>query len=119
MADSVAEVGARVKRHYDQQVEREWRRLTIHRLEYAISLRALRDTLPPTGGILDAGGGPGRYAVALAAAGYAVTLIDLSPRLLERARAHAQDRKVQLVDICEGNAIDLSRFDTASFDSVL
>jgi SAM-dependent methyltransferase len=119
MVDSVDEASARVKRYYDQQVEREWRRLTTHRLEYAISLRVLRDTLPSTARILDAGGGPGRYAVALAAAGYAVTLLDLSPRLLERARAHAQDRKVQLVEICEGNAVDLSRFDTASFDAVL
>lgn len=119
MAETRDEVYARVQRYYDNRVEREWHHLATHRLEYAISLRALRDTLQPAARVLDVGGGTGQYAVALAAAGHAVTLIDLSPRLLERARAHAQDRKIQLAAVHEGNAVDLSRFDTASFDAVL
>jgi SAM-dependent methyltransferase len=119
MPEDAVELGTRVQRYYDRQVEREWHRLATHRLEYAISLRLLRDALPPAARVLDVGGGTGQYAVALAAAGHAVSLIDLSPRLLERARAHAQDRKVRLMAVQEGNAVDLSRFDTASFDAVL
>jgi ubiquinone/menaquinone biosynthesis C-methylase UbiE len=114
-ASALAEVAA----YYDRQVEHEWRRLTRHRVEYGVTLRALRDTLPPHARVLDVGGGPGRYAVALAAAGHGVTLLDLSPRMLERARDHAADRKVRLEGLVEGTATDLSRFDNGSFDAVL
>jgi ubiquinone/menaquinone biosynthesis C-methylase UbiE len=108
-----------VRAYYDRQADREWYRLTHHRVEYAVTLRALRDTLTPRSRVLDIGGGPGRYAVALAAAGHTVTLFDLSPRLLDRAREHARSRKVALAGVVEGTATDLSRFDTAAFDAVL
>ena len=108
-----------VRAHYDRQAEREWYRLVRHRVEYAVTLRALRDILPDRARILDVGGGPGRYAVALSATGHAVTLVDISPRLLERARAHAAERKVSLVATVEASATDLSQFDCSSFDAVL
>jgi ubiquinone/menaquinone biosynthesis C-methylase UbiE len=114
-ASALAEVAA----YYDQQVDREWLRLTRHRVEYGVTLRAIRDSLPPQARVLDVGGGPGRYAVALAAAGHRVTLLDLSPRMLARASAHANDRRVRLVELVEGTATDLSRFDSGSFDAVL
>ena len=110
---------ADVAAYYDRQVDREWYRLTRHRVEYGVTLRALRDTLPPQARVLDVGGGPGRYAVALAAAGHQVTLLDLSPRMLERARDHAAARKVRLVELAEGTATDLTHFDNRAFDSVL
>ena len=51
-----------------------------HRTEFAVTLRALDEHLPPPPAhILDCGGGPGRYAIALAQRGYTVTLFDLSP----------------------------------------
>jgi SAM-dependent methyltransferase len=108
-----------VRAHYEHQPEREWYRLVRHRVEYAVTLRALRDILPEQARVLDVGGGPGRYAVALAGAGHAVTLVDISPRLLERARAHAAERKVRLAAIVEASATDLSCFDCAAFDTVL
>ncbi len=108
-----------VRAHYERQAEREWYRLVRHRVEYAVTLRALREILPEHARVLDLGGGPGRYAVALAAAGHAVTLVDISPRLLERARAHAAERKVGLAAVLEASATDLSCFDCAVFDVVL
>jgi S-adenosylmethionine-dependent methyltransferase len=108
-----------VRAYYDKQVEREWLRLTRHRVEFAVTMRALRDTLPTRARVLDAGGGPGRYAVALASAGHVVTLLDLSPRLLARARAHAAERKIGLAGFVEGSATDLRDFDDAAFDAVL
>lgn len=108
-----------VRAFYDRQVDREWRRLTRHRVEFAVTTRALRDTLPANARVLDAGGGPGRYAVALAAAGHAVTLLDLSPRLLARAHDHAAERKAPLAGYVEGSATDLRAFANASFDAVL
>jgi ubiquinone/menaquinone biosynthesis C-methylase UbiE len=113
--DLFSEVAA----YYDRQVDREWYRLTRHRIEYGVTLRALRDILPTRARILDVGGGPGRYAVALTAAGHEVTLLDLSPAMLERARDHATDRKVRLSGFAEGSATDLTRFANGSFDAVL
>jgi len=117
--DALARTIDEVRSYYDRRPQQEWQRLVRQRLEYAVTLRALRDTLPATARVLDAGGGPGRYAVALAAAGHAVTLLDLSPRLLQLARDHAAQRKVHLAGIGEGSATDLCRFDDASFEAVL
>ncbi|MGH2387187.1 MAG: class I SAM-dependent methyltransferase [Chloroflexota bacterium] len=119
MEERTTNLFAEVAAYYDRQVDREWYRLTRHRIEYGVTLRALRDVLPARARILDAGGGPGRYAVALAASGHDVTLLDISPRMLERAHDHAADRKVRLAGLAEGSATDLSRFDNGSFDAVL
>jgi SAM-dependent methyltransferase len=108
-----------VAAYYDHQVDREWYRLTRHRIEYGVTLRALRDILPARARILDVGGGPGRYAVALAAAGHDVTLLDISPAMVERARDHAANRKVRLSGFAEGSATDLTRFANGTFDAVL
>jgi SAM-dependent methyltransferase len=52
--------------------------------------------LAPGSEVLDLGCGQGRHAVALALRGHAVTGLDLSSVLLERARALAASRKVPL-----------------------
>lgn len=108
-----------VRAYYDRLGDREWLRLNRHRVEYAITLRALRDHLQPHSRILDTGGGPGRYAVALASAGHTVTLLDIAPGMLARARDHAEERGIHLAGIVQGNATDLSRFESGAFDAVL
>jgi ubiquinone/menaquinone biosynthesis C-methylase UbiE len=120
---------ARVRASYDREPEREWDRLTSgaqNRLEFLITRHALRRHLPSLDHprqVLDAGGGPGRYALHLAGSGYRVTLLDLSPGLLELARrhVHAADPTVQknVADIVEGSVTDLSRFPNETFDAVL
>jgi SAM-dependent methyltransferase len=52
--------------------------------------------LPAGARILDVGCGPGRHALELAARGYAVTGIDISPRFLEIARTEAANRELQV-----------------------
>ncbi len=69
--------------------------------------------------ILDIGGGPGRYSIWLAAQGYCVTLGDLSPDLLAIAREKADEQEVELEQLVEANAVDLSIFTDNSFDAVL
>ena len=96
---------------YDRNPEQEWDRMDRHPTEFAVTLRALAEHLPPPpASILDCGGGPGRYAIELAGQGYQVTLFDLSPGNLALAEAKAQEADVTLAGLLQGTAIDLSRF---------
>jgi len=113
-------VGGVIRQYYDQQAEREWERLARHRTEFAVTMRALRDHLPPPPAhLLDCGGGPGRYAIELVRAGYTVTLFDLSSENLQLAETKAAEVGVALAGYEQGTATDLSRFPDASFDAVL
>jgi ubiquinone/menaquinone biosynthesis C-methylase UbiE len=101
----------------------EWARLDTPAgaLEFERTLAVLTPHLQPRSRILDLGGGPGRYTIALAQAGNRVCLADLSPRLLEIARQkvaeHGAQNQVEAI-VC-ANAVDLSAFATNSFDAVL
>ena len=117
MDNSVAEAVAQL---YDSMTEREWARMDRHRTEFYVTLRALREHLPPPPArVLDCGGGPGRYAVELARWGYDVTLFDLSTGNLTLAREKAAEAGVTLAGFEQGTALDLARFADHSFDAVL
>jgi len=110
----------RVRRFYDEKVLYEWQRLDRHRTEFALTLRVFRDYLPkPQAKILDVGGGPGRYSIALAQQGYSVTLFDLSKQCLEFAKSKAAEVGVSLEGYVHGNATDLNIFPAESYDIVL
>ncbi len=109
-----------IAQYYDSDTLLEWLRLERHRMEFAVTMRALADYLPePPAAILDIGGGPGRYVIALAERGYRVTLVDLAQRNLDFARQKAAEHRVQLIDYVHGNALDLKTFPTDTFDAVL
>lgn len=109
-----------VEAHYDQHAEREWERLERHRTEFAVTLRALSDHLPPPPArVLDVGGGPGRYAIELAGRGYSVTLVDLSRRCLDLAQLKAAEAGVYLPGVYQADATDLPPEFTSGFDAVL
>ena len=113
-------VAAAVAQLYDSMPEREWARMNRHRTEFYVTLRALREHLPPPPArVLDCGGGPGRYAVELAGWGYDVTLFDLSTANLELAREKAAEAGVTLAGVEQGTALDLARFADSSFEAVL
>jgi SAM-dependent methyltransferase len=67
--------------------------------------------------VLDVGGGPGRYAVALADQGYEVTLIEPVELHAQQARSAAQQAGVR-VEVRHGDARRLDE-DDASVDAVL
>ncbi|MBN1977342.1 MAG: class I SAM-dependent methyltransferase [Anaerolineae bacterium] len=115
-----------VAESYNRDTEYEWQRLVkspYHTLEFQVVMHHLRKHLPPRGRILDAGGGPGRYAIELCQAGYEVVLLDLSPGniALAREKFDLQPQAVQdkLLEAVVGDMRDLSRFDAGSFDAVL
>jgi ubiquinone/menaquinone biosynthesis C-methylase UbiE len=110
----------RVERFYDENPRREWERLERHRTEFAVTMRALGEYLPPPpAAVLDVGGGPGRYAIELARRGYEVVLFDLSRGCLDFVKEKAKEAGVELAGYEHGDAVDLSRFDDESFAAVL
>ena len=92
-----------------------------HNLEFTTTMHFLKKHLPRGGHILDAGGGPGRYTIALAKMGYKVTLLDITPENLEYAKKQIKRAKVgNKVDaIVEGSITDLSVFENNTFDAVI
>ncbi|MBI5289236.1 MAG: class I SAM-dependent methyltransferase [Chloroflexi bacterium] len=109
-----------VERYYDNGAQAEWARLDRDRVEFAVTLRALAEYLPPPPArVLDIGGGPGRYAIELAQRGYDVTLADISAAELALAQHMASERGVRISSFVKADARDLAALRDASFDAVL
>jgi len=120
-ADRVKEA---VRKHYSEYGMKEWERLSKHpynRLEFDTTMYFLKQYLPRRGLVLDAGGGPGRYAIELARLGYEVVLLDLTPKLLEIAREQIVKAGVEknVKEILQGSIDDLSMFNDEAFDAVV
>ncbi len=114
------EISSDIEQYYDAMAEQELDRLDVQRTEHAVTWRFLRTHLPtPPARIADIGGGPGRYALVLAADGYAVTLVDLSARVLELAKERALTTGVSIMQYTHANALDLSMLKSDAFDAVL
>jgi SAM-dependent methyltransferase len=113
-----------VREYYGKCASAEWRRLArdpYHRLEFDTTLHFLRKYLPAKGLVLDAGGGPGRYTIALARLGYDMVLLDLAPESLDIARREIRKAEVgaKVRKVTVGSIDDLSAFPDSSFDAVL
>ena len=109
-----------IQNYYDREAQNEWERFDRHPTEFAVTQRAMRDTLPPAPArILDIGGGPGRYAIWLAQQGHAVTLLDLSGNHLALAARKGSEAGITFEALMQGNALDLSAFPDERFDAVL
>jgi ubiquinone/menaquinone biosynthesis C-methylase UbiE len=109
-----------VRSYYAAYGEREANRLDRAEgvVEWVVTTDLLMRHLPETGHILDLGGGPGRYTDWLAAAGYRVTLADLTPELLDIARARIGENPSKIA-IVEADARDLSLWPDATYDAIL
>ena len=108
-----------IKDYYDGRVEEEWARLDASWLEYAVTRHFIAAYLQPASRVLDLGGGPGRYALDLAAEGHSVDLADIAPGNIAFAEEQARRRGVRLRSSRVVDARDLSAFADASFDMVL
>jgi len=109
-----------VGKFYNTDAMGEWNRLDKHRTEFAITMRAFEECLPPAPArILDIGGGPGRYAIELTKLGYEVGLIDIAQANIDLAHSKASKAGVDLHLCQQGTAVKLEGVATASYDVVL
>lgn len=118
------ERGRKIKSLYDAMVQDEWDRLLkdpAHKLEYDTSFKFLNKYLPKKGKILDAGGGPGRYTIALAKLGYKVSLLDYSSANVEFAKIEIIKSKLEdnIESVVEGSIVNLKEHKDNEFDAVL
>jgi len=113
----------RIRREYAGKALSEWERLRstpITRIEHLITLHCLERYLPGKGLVLDAGSGPGRYAIHLARLGYRVAAFDLVREMLEFAQGKLVEVEIGARAVClvEGDIVSLPYTDGV-FDSVI
>ncbi|MBU8857715.1 MULTISPECIES: class I SAM-dependent methyltransferase [unclassified Micromonospora] len=88
------------------------------RVEYLRTRDILTRHLPRTGTVADVGGGPGAYALALAADGYRVHLVDPVPLHLQQAATASAHAEAPLTSILRADARQLP-LRSGSCDAVL
>ncbi len=110
---------ARVRAFYDGDPQREWNRLSESWLEYQVTREMIDRVLSEPSRVLDIGGGPGVYALDLAASGHCVDLVDLSDANIAFAQARAEERDVALHRAEVGDATCLADYETGTYDLVL
>jgi len=112
----------RVVRTYNADPQREWNRLDdaadhYHRLEFEVTEEYLNELMPPSGRVLDAGCGAGRYTQWLLARGYKTVALDLTPGHV----AFVEDRfggHPNLLEATEGSVLAMP-YNDGEFDAVL
>lgn len=102
---------------YDRNPQVEYNRIA-GRPEYLLTMRFMKRYLNPGDSVLDAGGGPGRYSLALAAMGLNVTLVDLSGQNALFAEREAERQGVKLTAMA-GDAREVDKLVSGQFDHVL
>ena len=87
------------------------------RVEFLTNTRHIEEYLKPGDRILDVGAGAGEYSLYFARKDYEVSALELSGSNIEafRRKLTPEDR----IDLTQGNAVDLSRYEDDSFDGVL
>lgn len=108
----------RVNRLYDYF--REDRRLSRSKaaaVEFLTTVHYIEQAVKPGSRILDLGAGTGAYSLHLARKGYEVDALELADANIAAFRARLQPK--DHVRLVQGNALDLSRYESESFDAVL
>lgn len=103
--------------YYNSTVQSEWERIA-GRPEFLLTCRFLDRYIQPKDTVLDIGGGPGRYAFALAKKGAKVTLLDLAPENIRFAEKYASENGLD-VRCAAGDAREAGALFRGAFDHVL
>ncbi len=112
---------SKVKNYYSKFDE--WARLERPegKLEFEIVIDLIKKYMPSESLVFDLGGGPGRYTAELSKCGYKMHLADLSKELIDKAKTQIKlfGNPDNVINIETCNALDLSKFQDESFDSIL
>ena len=87
------------------------------RVEFLTTVRYIEKYLNPGARILDVGAGAGEYSLYFARKGYEVSALELADANIAAFRAKMTNDDP--IDLVQGNALDLSRYNSESFDIVL
>lgn len=87
------------------------------RVEFLTTTRYIERYLKPGARLLDVGAGAGEYSLYFARKGYDVCALELSEHNIEAFRAKLTPE--DSINLVQGNAVDLSRYEDESFDVVL
>lgn len=86
-------------------------------VEFLTTVKYIEKHLTPNAKILDLGAGTGEYSLYFSRKGYSVSALELADVNITAFRAKMTDN--DQIDLVQGNALDLSRYDSNSFDVVL
>ena len=104
-----------VYRRYDE--DSRLNKSQAAKVEFLTTVRYIEKYLAPGAKILDVGAGAGEYSIYFARKGYHVSALELADANIASFRAKMTDD--DQIDLVQGNALDLSRYDSNSFDVVL
>lgn len=107
-----------VRKLYKRYAEEE--RLTqskVGKVEFLTNVHYIEKYIRSGDKILDIGAGTGEYSLYFSGKGYQVSALELSEKNIEvfRRKIDSNDS----IDLVQGNALDLSRYDDETFDIVL
>lgn len=109
-----------IREAYDKIAEREDDFEKEHSLRNEIPREFIKRYLEATDVVLDAGGGTGINAIMMAQRCQRVTLVDISPEILELATVNIQNAGMsERIDLIEGDITDLGQFGDAEFSFVV
>ena len=104
--------------NYYQNYDEEARLLSKHGMvEYVTTMKYIEKYLQPGMRIIEIGAATGRYSHALARKGYQVDAVELVEHNIEIFKENTLPD--ELVTITQGNAMDLSSFESESYDIAL
>jgi ubiquinone/menaquinone biosynthesis C-methylase UbiE len=109
-----------IRSTYDEIAEREDRFEKGFSLRNDIPREFIKKHLKAGDVVLDAGGGSGINAIMMAQLCRKVTLLDISPRMLELAAINVQNAGLsERIDLVEGDITNLEQFGDAEFSFVI
>ena len=110
-----AELVQEVYQRYDE--DSRLNKSQAARVEFLTTVRYIEKYLTPGAKILDVGAGAGEYSFYFARKGYHVSALELADANIAAFRAKMANNDT--IDLVKGNALDLSRYESDSFDIVL